>query len=311
MLVTGGTTTVGDIEAVPDLLPALWQRTPLRVVSFLEMTGVRSRRAPRAILAEAVARAGRLRRRRCAVGLSPHAPYSTTPELQRLCREAAAERGWRVSVHVAESVEESEMFVNRRGPMFEWLRRNERDMGDCGGVTPVQALARAGALGDHLLAIHANYVDAADMAELARAGVRVVHCPRSHAYFGHERFPAQALARAGVEVSLGTDSLATVAKRRGEEVRMDMRAEMRRFGEVHPVFGFESVLRMGTVHAARALGWGGQVGELVTGAHADLMAVPYAGGTGEVYAGIVGHIGPVFAVMIGGRWVHGPFAAGV
>ena len=44
MLLHSGTTTVADIEAVPELLPDVWTATPLRVISFLEMTGVRSRR---------------------------------------------------------------------------------------------------------------------------------------------------------------------------------------------------------------------------------------------------------------------------
>ena len=44
MLLRNGTTTVADIEAMPDLLPELWDATPLRVFSFLEMTGIRARR---------------------------------------------------------------------------------------------------------------------------------------------------------------------------------------------------------------------------------------------------------------------------
>ncbi len=51
-----GTTTVADIEAVPELLPEVWSSTPLRVISFLEMTGVSSRREPDDILQEAAAK---------------------------------------------------------------------------------------------------------------------------------------------------------------------------------------------------------------------------------------------------------------
>ena len=53
-LLKTGTTTVGDIEAMPDLLPEVWDATPLRVFSFLEMTGIKARRAPKDILREAV-----------------------------------------------------------------------------------------------------------------------------------------------------------------------------------------------------------------------------------------------------------------
>ena len=48
--------TVADIEAVPELLPEVGPRRPLRVLSFLEMTGVKSRRPARNILREAVER---------------------------------------------------------------------------------------------------------------------------------------------------------------------------------------------------------------------------------------------------------------
>src|SRR5665213_2842373 len=46
MLARTGTTTVADVEAVPELLPEVWSATPLRVFSFLELTGVKSRRPP-------------------------------------------------------------------------------------------------------------------------------------------------------------------------------------------------------------------------------------------------------------------------
>ena len=74
----------GDIEAMPDLLPEVWDATPLRVFSFLEMTGIRARRDPEEILQEAVEKIDSLSHPRARASLSPHAPYSTLPELLRL-----------------------------------------------------------------------------------------------------------------------------------------------------------------------------------------------------------------------------------
>ena len=87
MLLNSGVTTVADIEAVPELLPEVLTATPLRVCSLLEITGVRSRRPPAQILQDAVERIAQLPG--CWTGLSPHAPYSTTPELLRLAGLAA------------------------------------------------------------------------------------------------------------------------------------------------------------------------------------------------------------------------------
>ena len=43
MLLRSGTTTVADIEAFPELLPGLWDTTPLRVLSFRELIQLRNR----------------------------------------------------------------------------------------------------------------------------------------------------------------------------------------------------------------------------------------------------------------------------
>lgn len=305
MLVRRGVTTVADIEAVPELLPEVWQATPLRVISFFEMTGVKSRREPAQILGETVVRAESLPRSgRCGVGLSPHAPYSTVPELLRRSAAAARARGWRLSTHVAESAEEFEMFQHRRGAMFDWLARNGRDPSDCGGVSPVQHLARYGLLGPDLLAVHANYLAAGDAELLARHGVSVVHCPRSHAYFGHRPFPWPGLARAGVNVCLGTDSLVTVPRRM--EPVLDLFAELREFLSRHPGTSPEVAVRLATVNAARALGLAGRVGELRPGAWADLIAVPFAGPAAAVAEAVTQHRGEVAASLIGGDWALRP-----
>jgi cytosine/adenosine deaminase-related metal-dependent hydrolase len=67
----------------------------------------------------------------------------------------------------------------------------------------VQHLERHGYLADHLLAVHVNYLVPGDAALLERRGVSVAHCPRSHAFFRHRRFPLQELAGAGVNLCLG------------------------------------------------------------------------------------------------------------
>jgi len=306
MLLRTGTTTVGDIENVPELLPDVWEATPLRVVSLLEMTGIRSRRDPKMILQETARRIETLPAGRCLAGLSPHAPYSTLPELVRLSAEMARRRKWPMAIHVAESAQEFEMFVDGKGEMFDWLRRSQRDMSDCGHGSPVQHLERCGALRDNLLAIHVNYLAEKDAALLARRKVNIVHCPRSHAYFRHDPFPLRDLTRPGINLCLGTDSLASVHKTRRESVELNLFEEMRAFAANQPKMPPKRILQMVTVNAARALGLKGQVGEVSPAAFADLIAVPFAGEAAEVYDAIVHHSGNVAASMIDGHWAIAP-----
>jgi cytosine/adenosine deaminase-related metal-dependent hydrolase len=304
MLERTGTTTVADVEAVPELLPEVWSSTSLRVFSFLEMTGVKSRRKPSEILREAAAKIKSLASARGSAGLSPHALYSTMPKLLRETAVLARLRRWRVTMHLAESLAEHEMYAGQRGPMFDWLKR-QRDMSDCEGRSPVQQARHDGLLGANFLAIHANYLDEADVAALAKSGSSVVHCPRSHAYFGHAAFPFERLREAGVNVCLGTDSLASVWVTRRAKPELNMFTEMRTFAAAHSGVSPETIVRMGTHHGARALGWEKQAGGLFEQAWADMIAIPYHGRMDEACAAVVHHTGPVTASVIDGKWIHG------
>jgi aminodeoxyfutalosine deaminase len=306
MLLHSGTTTVADIEALPNLLPAAWKDTPLRVLSFLEMIGIRPERKPRFILAEAIAHARALANPHQRLGLSPHAPYSTTAALLRLAAQTARARDWRLVTHVAESVEEFEMFTHARGELYDWLRLNHRDMSDCGRGSPVSHLDRLGYLSPRLIAVHLNHLAPGDAARLAHRRVHVVHCPRSHHYFDHSPFPYSTLARAGVPVSLGTDSLATVRSPSRQIVPLSLFAEMRMFAAAHPHVPAPAILRMVTLHPARALGLHGRVGQLTAGASADLIAIPFLGKPAEAWSAVVHHPDQVAASMIAGRWTLPP-----
>jgi cytosine/adenosine deaminase-related metal-dependent hydrolase len=302
MLLHTGTTTVGDIEMVPELLPEVWTATPLRVFSFLELTGVKSRRPPTEILREALEKIISLPPGRSRAALSPHAPYSTTAELIRIAAEAATKQNLRVATHVAESDQEFEMFSHGKGEMFDWIARNNRDMSDCGLHSPVQHLERQGALHQNLLAVHVNYLAPGDAKLLARRKVSVVHCPRSHDYFRHRPFPLAELADAGVNICLGTDSLVSVYKKPKQKVALNMFEEMRSLAKAHSSLSPETILPMATVNGAHALGMAGQIGELTPGALADMIAIHFTGKVADANAAALHHTGNVSATMIDGQW---------
>lgn len=304
-LLTSGTTTVANVESNADGLAERRASTPLRVFSFWEMTGVKNRRPAAEIAHEAEQLLDSMPSARGGVGLSPHAPYSTLPELLRASAELGQRRHWWLTTHVAESEAEFEMFMYRRGPMFDWLSR-ERPSDDCGVGSPIQHLARHGLLSARFLAVHANYLWLGDAPLLAARGSSVVHCPQSHAYFGHRRFPREELESVGVNVCLGTDSLASTRSRRGQPLTLSMFDEMRAFqgrdNGVEPA----TILARATVNGARALGLQGHAGELSPGAWADLIAVPASPSLAAVNEAIVNHVGPVTATMIAGEWVTAP-----
>jgi len=306
MLLRTGTTTVADIEAVPQLLPGVWNSTPLRVISLLEMIGITNRRPPETVLQETLDKTSGLVHKRCSVGLSPHAPYSTVVELLRRSSEVAKQRRWLLCTHVAESATEFEMFTEAAGDMFDWLRRSGREMSDCGRGSPVRHLERCGLLHQNLLATHVNYLAHGDAKLLGRRRVNVAHCPRSHAFFRHDPFPLRRLTRAGVNICLGTDSLASVIKPPRQSIELDMFEEMRLLAERHPSLSGSRILRMATVDGARALGRQKSIGEISPGALADLIALPCLGRTKRLAEAVLEHRGAIFASMIDGKWALPP-----
>src|SRR6266851_2992152 len=91
MLLRTGTTTVADIETVPELIPEMWRATPLRVISFRELISLKSQLTARETVEKAVQQWSGLPAAGGRVGLSPHAPYTTSAELLRFAGRAARE----------------------------------------------------------------------------------------------------------------------------------------------------------------------------------------------------------------------------
>jgi cytosine/adenosine deaminase-related metal-dependent hydrolase len=236
------------------------------------------------------------------LGLSPHSPYATHPALLTQAAQIAKAKDWLLTTHLAESLEEFHMFCHARGRLYDWLH-DQRDMRDCGSGSPVQQLDRCGYLSSRLLAVHVNCLAQDDDTLLGKRGVSVVHCPRSHAYFRHQPFLVAALRNAGVNICLGTDSLATTKRSGRGKLELNLFAEMRVFAESHPDLRPQTILEMVTTNAARALGRSADLGALFRGARADLIALPLTGKIEDVFEEIVHCRGKVDGSMIDGRWV--------
>jgi aminodeoxyfutalosine deaminase len=299
MLLRTGTTTVADVEAVPELLPAAWAQTPLRVISFRELIQLKD--PAEEFVKRATAEWGSWPSSDRRVGLSPHAPYTTTAELLSVAAHESRKRNWLLATHVSESEQEFEMFLYKHGPLYDWLK-SQRDTSDCGLGSPIRHLEQADYLGDNLLAVHVNYLWRDDAAVLGKYGVSVVHCPRSHDYFRHLLFPRRELMDAGVNLCLGTDSLASAARVRGKLPELSMFAEMRTLASRHADARPEEILEMATVNSAKALKCEGELGVLRERSRADVIAVPFAGVAEQAHEALVNFDGPVRASMIDGEW---------
>ncbi len=235
-------------------------------------------------------------------GLSPHAPYTASPELYRLARDCARHAGMPWTTHLGESRDERAMFVHGQGPLHAFLVGIGRPMNDCGhGRSALGQLTAAGCLGPECIAVHLNDWEEADFALVepggALAGMSVVHCPLSHRYFQHPRFPLERLRALEINLCVGTDSAAS-------EGSFSLLDELRAAAAVYPGIEAREWLETITLNPARALGLAGKLGCIRPGAWADLIALPCgdgADGAGKIHAQILSCRQPTVWQMVNGR----------
>lgn len=203
-------------------------------------------------------------------GVSPHAPYTVSPQLVYELVLLACKREMPMAMHVAESREELELLEDGTGPFQELLE--ERSMWDPDAIPlnsrPMNYLKLL-ADAPRSLVIHGNYLADDELAFIGgnRERMSLVYCPRTHAYFDHDAYPLRKALAAGVRVVLGTDSCASNPDL---SLLEEMRFVARNYSEISP----HDVLRMGTLSGAESLGRGDEAGSLTAGKLANMVAVP-------------------------------------
>ncbi len=291
LLAGSGTTGVANMEAYPELL-LLADRFPLRCWWFLELLDIR----PHVWSPEATCGALRFfddpHRPLGKLGLAPHAPYTVSPELYRLVRQSAERFRLPATTHLSESPEEWEMFCQGGGALLDLVRQAGRPRENGRELSPLQWLDRIGGLVPGMLLVHLNYLADADWALLARGEQSVVHCPKSHAFFSYAPFPLERMLSLGIPVCLATDSLAS-------NDSLDLREEIRVARERHPGVPAQRWWEMVTSAPARALGFPGTLGEIRSGAWADLAAFRWVKGSDPWEACIEGREEPLFLMVDG------------
>jgi len=239
---------------VAEIATTAWNTTEASTVvggiQFLELLGIDAARIDVQVeLAKRFLAAGKdPASRNFRRGLSPHAPYSTSMALVEAA--VALARGFDVPVamHLAETKEELQLLQGQSGPLADFLvRRGIWPPPHITGPTrPMDYLQRL-ADAPRALIIHGNYLTSEERAFLAaRPHMSVVYCPRTHAHFGHPRYPLAELLDAGVRVALGTDS-------RASNPDLNLWAEAQFVARHHLDVSPAQVLQMVTTASAEAL----------------------------------------------------------
>ncbi len=195
---------------------------------------------------------------RLTFSLAPHAPYTVgNPAWERVVTYAR-QLDLPIQTHLAETA-------------AEVAESRERFL-----ATPLFRLHALGATGPGFIAIHGVHLTPEDIELLAVHGGHVVHCPASNMKLASGIAPVTSLAARGVNIALGTDGAAS-------NNRLDLFAEMRLAALLAKVatgdpsaLPAQEVLAAATLGGARALCLEREVGSLIPGKKADLIAVNFS-----------------------------------
>lgn len=268
-----GVAAVADIGHGAEALHA-WRFAPLAVCGFLEVLGMGPRgrgehERSLAVAMSSLENAAAPRIAPSAFGISPHAPYSTAPEIYREAIAYCQRTRRPICTHLAETPAEAQFLADGTGPFRELLE--EWGLWDGTftppGCSPVEYAHGLGLLEARPLLAHVNYASDTDLDLLTASSASVAYCPRTHRFFEHtpHRY-ADMLAR-GINVCLGTDSLASTDS-------LSILDELRFLRREHSPLTDSQLLHLATLAGARALGWAHELGTLEPGKRASFITLP-------------------------------------
>ena len=134
----------------------------------------------------------------------------------------------------------------------------------------VHNLEKLKVLDNHCLFIHCIGFSDEDIQKVAKAGASVSWCGFSNKFMFNVTCKIRKMIKAGVNVTIGTDSSASGSANLLEEMRFDRALYRKMYGEDLKA---ETIFRMVTVNAARAFWMQDRIGTLEEGKLADLLVI--------------------------------------
>jgi 5-methylthioadenosine/S-adenosylhomocysteine deaminase len=202
------------------------------------------------------------------VGLAPHSVYTLSRNALSFAVQLAREKNMFLTIHLAESAEESELIRSGEGVLKDFLVRYhlETVSPDGCGISSTAYLCACGIGDNRLVVSHAACVDDEDLKLLRDKGVGIALCVRSNYYLQNGAAPLEKMRKWKVHVGIGTDSLASNSS-------LDLFEELRFFRDRYGGFSDEALLHMITINSAEVLGMSEMIGSVEKGKKADLVVM--------------------------------------
>ena len=195
---------------------------------------------------------------RLKIECSIHAEYTSTYQLWDALSEYAINNGLGMHVHLSETKKEHDECVEKYG------------------LTPAQLLDCHHVFDTRAIAAHCVHLTEEDMALLAKRKVSAVHCPVSNLKLASGCADVMGMVRAGMNVCLGTDSVASNNNLDlFEEIKACSLKAKGKTGDPTAIPA-EAALMMATVCGAKAQGREKECGMIKVGMDADVILLDFS-----------------------------------
>ena len=186
-----------------------------------------------------------------------HGEYTSNPKIVEAVAQHARETGARIQIHLSETQTEHEECKGRHG------------------LTPAAYMEKHGIFDSPTTAAHCVHLTQEDMKLLAKRRVSAVHCPVSNLKLASGCADVMGMVKAGMNVCLGTDSVASNNNLDlFEEIKACTLMAKAKTGDPTAIPA-EAALMMATVCGAKAQGREKECGQIKLGMDADLILLDF------------------------------------
>ncbi len=221
-------------------------------------------------------------------GISPHSPYTLCSKAFREVTSYIRQKSYHSAIHLGESSEEESFFNSRSGELFSFINSYNPVEKDINNTYPLSYLDIKKYLTKSSIIIHLNILDDREISIIKRLNLSIIHCSRSHSFFSHPEFKMDKLIKNGINIALGTDSLAS-------NYSLNFFEELRQVKENFCQLTPEQVINLATINGARALKLNNGLGIIKKGYNHYLIAV-YTNSSRDPYNTIIYNNKPVIHI---------------
>lgn len=189
------------------------------------------------------------------LAFSPHAPYTVSNQPLERIRTLADQLNVPIHMHINETNDEIQHSLDNYD------------------IRPIERLKNLGLLTSSLLAVHMTHTSEQEIMWCAENGVNIIHCPESNLKLASGFCQVDQMLKQNINICLGTDGAAS-------NNDLDMISEMRmaallgkNVANDASAASAETVLKMATINAAKALNLDHIIGSLIPEKAADFIAI--------------------------------------